>query len=189
MSIDDTLLTHYGQHFEKITPLYDHVHQCYVWAHNLVNLHYSDDDTDYPVDFSLWEPAQVDALEKGLTAAGLALRASKYPLQQSDPKKWRTYLVGVWRRHQPKPAVGALYQSKLPLAQHLLAQFRADYPDHHQPVTFDSWYTQPAFCRYLDKTLQMAYVGTLDGDTCVKLTSGEQPLRIVDFTTFPCSRG
>lgn len=156
LSIDDTLLTHYGQHFEKITPLYDSVHQCYVWAHNLVNLHYSDDDTDYPVDFALWEPTDVDALEKGLVAAGRSLRESKYSLKQSDPKKWRSYLVGVWRRHQHKPAVGALYQSKLHLAQHLLAQFVANYPDQNLPVTFDSWYTQPAFCRYVDKTLKRA---------------------------------
>ena len=180
LSIDDTLLTHYGQHFEKITPLYDSVHQCYVWAHNLVNLHYSDDDTDYPVDFALWEPTDVDALEKGLVAAGRSLRESKYSLKQSDPKKWRSYLVGVWRRHQHKPAVGALYQSKLHLAQHLLAQFVANYPDQNLPVTFDSWYTQPAFCRYVDKTLKRAYVGTLDGDARVKLTSGEHPLSIFD---------
>jgi SRSO17 transposase len=34
-SIDDTLLTHYGQGFEKIAKLYDHVTDSYVWAHNL----------------------------------------------------------------------------------------------------------------------------------------------------------
>jgi hypothetical protein len=97
-------------------------------------------------------------------------------LKESDPKKWRTYLLGVWRRHQHKPAVQALYQSKLLLGQDLLAQFQVTHPDQHLPVTFDSWYTQPAFCRYLDKTLQMAYVGTLDGDTPIKLTTGEQPV-------------
>ena len=176
LSIDDTLLTHYGQQFEKIAPLYDSVHQCYVWAHNLVNLHYSDDDTDYPIDFTLWEPADVETLEVGLQAAGVPLRAGKFALKESDPKKWRTYLLGVWRRHQHKPAVQDLYQSKLLLGQALLAHFRLSHPDQDLPVTFDSWYTQPAFCRYLDKILQMAYVGTLDGDTPIKLTTGEQPV-------------
>jgi hypothetical protein len=51
LSLDDTLLTHYGQHFDKIAYLYDSAQGCYVWAHNLVNLHDSDDQTDYPVDF------------------------------------------------------------------------------------------------------------------------------------------
>lgn len=143
-------------------------------------LPYSDDDTDYPIDFVVWEPADVEALESGLKAAGLPLRESKYGLKESDPPKWRTYLLGVWRRHQHKPAVQGLYQSKLLLAQQLLTRFRTTHPEWNLPVTFDSGYTQPAFCRYLDKTLQMAYVGTLDGDTPVKLTSGEVPLRTFD---------
>ena len=49
--IDDTLLSHYGQAFEKCAKLYDHVSGTHIWAHNLVNLHYSDDQTDYPVDY------------------------------------------------------------------------------------------------------------------------------------------
>src|SRR2546428_4981215 len=45
LSLDDTLLAHYGKHFDKIAYLYDHTQTCYVWAHNLVNLHYSHDLT------------------------------------------------------------------------------------------------------------------------------------------------
>ena len=74
LSLDDTLLTHYGQHFEKIAKLYDHTTDAYVWAHNLVNLHYSDDETDYPISFQLWEPSDVEALEVGLKACGIKLR-------------------------------------------------------------------------------------------------------------------
>ena len=36
LSLDDTLLQHYGQHFEEIAKLYDHVSGTYVWAHDLV---------------------------------------------------------------------------------------------------------------------------------------------------------
>jgi hypothetical protein len=176
LSLDDTLLTHYGKHFDKIAYLYDHTQGCYVWAHNLVNLHYSDDQTDYPVDFRLWEPVEVDELEAGLKGAGVPLRESKYPLKASDPQKWRQYLLGVWRRHQKKPEVQQLYHSKLLLAQQMLTQFFSDHPTHHLPVTFDNWYTQPAFCRFLDQTLQIAYVGTLAGTDQVLLASGAQPL-------------
>ena len=86
LSLDDTLLTHYGKHFEKIAYLYDHTQGCYVWAHNLVNLHYSDDQTDYPVDFQLWEPVAVDALEAGLKAAGNPIRTQVYPEREQSEK-------------------------------------------------------------------------------------------------------
>jgi len=176
LSLDDTLLTHYGKSFEKIAYLYDSAQACYVWAHNLVNLHYSDDQTDYPVSFILWEPAEVDALETGLIGAGVPIRPSKYVLKRCDPKKWRNYLLGLWRRHQHEPAVQQLYQSKLFLGQQLLTQFFAAHPTRQLPVTFDHWYTQPAFCRFLHKTLEVPYVGTLAGDDGVLFKTGEKCL-------------
>ena len=172
LSLDDTLLTHYGKHFDKIAYLYDSTQGCYVWAHNLVNLHYSDEQTDYPVSFRLWEPVELEALEAGLKAAGVAIRESKYALKASDPPKWRNYLLHLWRRHQHTPAVQQLYESKLLLAQQLLTQFFGNHDDLDLPVTFDNWYTQPAFCRFLDKTLQRAYVGTLAGTDQVLCTTG-----------------
>lgn len=172
LSLDDTLLTHYGRHFEKIAYLYDSTQGCYVWAHTLVNLHYSDDLTDYPVAFRVWEPAEVDALEAGLKAAGVPLREGKAALKQAEPPKWRQYLLGVWRRHQHEPAVQQLYHSKLLIAQQLLTQFCAAQPRLKLPVTFDNWYTQPAFCRFLHRTLQVPYVGTLAEDDQVLLASG-----------------
>jgi hypothetical protein len=175
LSLDDTLLSHYGQHFENIAKLYDPSSGCYVWAHNLVNLHYSDDQTDYPVAFRLWKPADLEALETGLQAADITLNASKLALKEKDPKKWRQYLLSLWRRKQHQPEVKALYKSKLTIAEELLSSFVSE----HQvrlPVTFDSWYTQPAFCRFLDRELKLAYVGTLAGDEQVQLTTGERKL-------------
>ena len=177
ISVDDTLLAHYGQHFEKIAKLFDPVSQSYVWAHNLVNLHYSDDTTDYPLAFQLWEPAEVEALEAGLKAAGVRLRASKYALQHRDPVKWRAYLVGVWARHQQDPEVQKVYQSKLLIAQQLLADFFTKHPHlRYLPVTFDAWDTQAPFCRFLSDHLRVAYVGTLKGDAEVVLADGKKRL-------------
>ena len=73
LSVDDTLLTHYGEHFEQIANLWDPVEKRYTWAHKLVTLHYSDEQTDYPVVFQLWQPADLEKLEKGLPAAGVVL--------------------------------------------------------------------------------------------------------------------
>jgi hypothetical protein len=176
MSVDDTLLTHYGEHFDQIAYLLDPTTESYVWAHNLVNLHYSDDDTDYPARFQLWKPTDVEQLEHGLRAVGIQLKDSKQALKTEAPHKWRNYLQGVWRRNQHKPEVAALYQSKLLIAEQLLQDWTQAYPSLKLPVTFDNWYTQPGFCRYLDKTLHLLYVGTLaDGDQ-VLLKNGPQRL-------------
>ena len=179
LSLDDTLLTHYGKGFEKIAHLYDHVEDRYDWAHNLVNLHYSDDQTDYPLNFKLWEPAEIETLESGLLSAGIKLRPSKYELKEKDPKKWRHYLLGVWRRNQSKPEVQHIYQSKLFLGQALLKQFFSNRSGRKLPVTFDNWYTQPAFCRFLNKELRVPYVGTLASEDKVVLKTLEK--RVDDF--------
>jgi len=176
LSLDDTLLAHYSKQFDHIAYLYDAAQKCYVWAHNLVNLHYSDDQTDYPVHFRLWEPADLETLETGLTTAGVSIRQSKYGLKDHDSKKWRQYLLGLWRRHQHKPEVYRLYQSKLLIAQQILSEFCTTRPQDKLPVTFDNWYTQPAFCRFLDKTLKVPYVGTLAADDLVVLKQGPQRL-------------
>jgi len=176
LSVDDTLLVHSGQHFDHIAYLWDSTEGHYVWAHNLVNLHYSDDETDYPLAFRLWKPTEVEALEQGLRAAGIRLRESKQALKTEAPHKWRNYLQGVWRRHQDKPEVAALYQSKLIIAEQLLQQWVETHPEPKLPVTFDNWYTQPGFCRYLDQTLHLPYVGTLADDDQVLLKSGPQRL-------------
>jgi hypothetical protein len=176
LSVDDTLLTHYGQHFDQIAFLYDPTEKRYTWAHNLVNLHYSDDQTDYPLHFQLWKPAELDKIEQGLQAAGIRLRESKFALKESDPKKWRRYLLGVWSRKQGRPEVAALYQSKLLIARQLLGRWVDENPELKLPVTFDSWYTQPAFCRFLDQELGLPYVGTLTGTDQVVLPRGRLTL-------------
>jgi len=172
LSIDDTLLSHYGKHFEEIAYLYDASQGCYSWAHNLVTLHYSDDVTDYPVSFELWRPPNMDKIEQGLTTAQIELKAEKQGLKSSDPAAWRRYLLGVWRRHQDEPAVAPLYDSKIRIAERLLTAWVAAHPKQKLPVAFDSWYTTPGFCRYLDQELQLPYVGTLAEDTVLHLKTG-----------------
>jgi hypothetical protein len=176
LSVDDTHLSHYGRFFDQIAYLYDPAEKRYMWAHNLVNLHYSDDLTDYPVAFHLWKPADLEKLEHGLPAVGVKLRASKLALKDEEPKKWRNYLLGVWRRHQSKPEVAELYKSKLLIARHLLQARVADNPTPNLPVAFDNWYTKPAFCRFLDKELQLRYVGDLAVDDEVRLATGPESL-------------
>jgi len=178
LSVDDTLLTHYGQGFEQIAKLFDPTTGTYVWAHNLVSIHYSDDLTDYPLLFRLWKPVDLEKLEQGLRAAGIPLKADKEVWKVTDPRKWRGYLLGVWQRRQKShPEIRQLYDSKLLIAQDLLQQWVEAHPDWKLPVTFDDWYTQPAFCRFLDQTLDLPYVGTLSGSDKVNLRTGQTTLQ------------
>jgi hypothetical protein len=176
LSVDDTLLTHYGQDFEEIAMLYDPVTKSYTWAHDLVTLHYSDDDTDYPLRFEFWKPVDLDKLEQGLRAAQV-LKASKESLKQSAPDKWRGYLMGVWRRRRAQyPELQELHDSKLTIAQALLQEWVSQHADLKLPVAFDNWFTQPAFCRFLDERLGLAYVGTLAELNKVNLKTGQETL-------------
>jgi len=178
-SVDDTLLKHYGQCFEEIAYLFDHVEQNYTWAHNLVTLHYSDDETDYPVFFQLWKPVDLDKLEQGLLAAGVKIKESKRELKETATHKWRQYLLGLWRRNQKKKSdVAELYDSKLRIAENLLQELAQSHPKLKLPVAFDSWYTQPAFCHFLDKDLQLSYVGALAEDNQVVLKTGQERLSV-----------
>lgn len=177
LSVDDTLLTHYGQDLEQIAKLFDHVTGTYVWAHDLVTLHYSDDDTDYPLLFQLWEPVDLEKLEQGLRAAHVPLKVSKESLKESHPARWRGYLLGVWQRRQKShPEIRELYDSKLIIAQKLLRRWVVAHPEMKLPVTFDNWFTQPAFCRFLDQTFKLPYVGTLAGTDKVDLKTGQTTL-------------
>ena len=178
LGIDDSLLHHHGKTFEKIAKLWDHVENRYVWAHNLVSLHYSDDQTDYPIECQLWQPPDLEQLEKGLPEAGVKLKESKFRLKTETPKKWRQYLLGVWRRHQGKEAVAALHKSKLLIGRELIQKWVEQNPGLTLPVTFDSWYTQPAFCRFLNKTVQLPYVGTLHASDHILLQSGKHTLKV-----------
>jgi hypothetical protein len=177
-SVDDTLLTHYGQDFERIAKLWDHVSGSYVWAHDLVTIHYSDDDTDYPVLFQLWEPVDIEKLEQGMRAAQIPIKASKEALKATDPQKWRGYLLGVWQRRQKgHPEIRELYDSKLIMVQKLLQQWVEAHPGEQRPVTFDNWFTQPAFCRFIGQTLKLPYVGTLAETDKVNLKTGQTTLK------------
>jgi len=113
LGLDDTLLTHYGNKFEKIANLKDHVTGQYVWAHNLVNLHYSDDQTDFPTYFQLWEPISNDDLEAGLLKANISIKDSKRKLKENEPKKWRNHLKYLYRTHQEREDVQAVYKTKI----------------------------------------------------------------------------
>jgi hypothetical protein len=120
----------------------------------------------------------LEKLEQGIRAAGIPIKASKEALKGTDPQKWRGYLLGVWRRRQKgHPELRELYDSKLIMVQNLLQQWVDAHPGEQRPVTFDNWFTQPAFCRFLNQTLKLPYVGTLAETDKVNLKTGQITLK------------
>ena len=69
-----------------------------------------------------------------------------------------------------------MYASKLVIAQNLLQEWVNQHPGQEWPVTFDTWYTQADFCRFIEQTLHLPYVGTLAKDDKIDLKSGQTTL-------------
>jgi len=182
LALDDTLLTHYGKNFEKIAKLKDHASGQYVWAHNLVNLHYSDDQTDYPTYFQLWEPIETDDLESGLLKLGINIKDNKRSLKTDAPKKWRNHLKYLYRKHQDKKEVQAIYKTKIHIGKDLLKQFYNKYADAQIPICFDKWFTCPDFCKFIANDLKKNYVAGLKSDEKV-MRKGSKKITISDFVT------
>jgi hypothetical protein len=116
----------------------------------------------------------LEKLETSLRSADVKLKESKETLKEKEPRKWRAYLLGVWQRQQKKhPELEALYDTKLTIAKNLVQDWQTAHPELHLPVTFDSWFTQPTFCQFLEKTLHLDYVGTLSETDKVNLKTGQ----------------
>jgi hypothetical protein len=179
LGLDDTLLIHYGKEFEEIAYLKDHATNQYVWAHNLVNLHYSDDAVDYPVGFELWRPMNTEHVANTLRKAGVKIKPAKEELKDKAPKKWKKHLVYLLKKHADQSEIRAAYRSKIVIGQDLLHNFYQQYP-LDIPIAFDKWFTNPAFCQYIDKDLKKSYIGGLKSDAQI-LLAGAKKITISDF--------
>lgn len=185
LSIDDTLLEHYGKSIDGIYMIWDHNKHCYVRAHNLLTLHYSDDKCDYPVYDKLWEYADLEALEQKMDELDIYINATKRANKKEKTKgvkNWRQYLLSRYSIKQHKhPELQDVYKTKIHLAQDMLSEFCKNYPSIKLPVSFDSWFTTPAFCKYISQTLKRDYVGAIKSKETLILAGSKQKT-IAEFT-------
>jgi hypothetical protein len=181
LSLDDTLLSHYGRHFEHIQNLWIPSEERYALCHNLVNVHYSDDQTDYPVYNDLWVPPDFEQIADKMRELGLHINAQRWDNRESDVRGWRSYMRDRFRRYQHKcPELNEVYQTKIYRGLDLLKRFYTAYPDLDLPVAMDNGYTSGDACAYIDKTLQRAYVGSLAPHHIVLLKE-QQEVCLGDF--------
>lgn len=179
LGLDDTMLIHYGKKFDDISCLKDHSTDTYVWAHNLVNLHYSDDQIDYPTLFEIWKPMDVAQVQASLEAHGVKIKPKKIALKTDEPKKWKQHLTYLYKKHEANPKIAEAYRSKIVIGKTLLDDFYELYP-LDIPVSFDKWFTCPHFCQYIDKTLKKSYVAGLKSNENV-LLAGAKKITLADF--------
>jgi len=146
LSIDDTLLTHYGKHFDSISRLKDPHNGVINWSHNLVSLYYSDDQLDYPVYQKLWQPPDIEKLVAKMDDLSIVLNEEKRKEKDQEVKAWRNYILHYqYRRKQYKyPQLVEIYKTKLWLARDLVDQFIEQYPDIKLPFCFTYYY---AYCK------------------------------------------
>lgn len=180
--IDDTLLEHYGKKIEGIHKLYDHVKECYVYAHNLVTLHYSDDHCDYPIYHELWLPMNVEKMERKMEALNIRLNEKYQNNKTTKPAEWRRYLMNrYFTKISKTPQLREVYETKLHIAQRQIQRFYQEQDHQRLPVTFDIWYTQPQMCHFIDQKLGKSYVGQLKSDEELIL-SGSRHLSLEVYT-------
>lgn len=175
ISIDNSLLSHYGKHFDGIYKLYDYVDNRYVMAHDLVTLQYSDELTDYPVYYQLWTPPDWEAVALHMKANKIHVNETKWQNRHKELKKWYSYMRDRYRDYQYKlSSLQEVYQTKNHIGIALLRQFQNNYPDYNFPVAMDSGFTTAQSCKIISKELKMSYVGCLKSDAVLILKGSEQ---------------
>lgn len=181
IAIDNTLLKHYGQCFDHIYNLKDYVSGGYSWAHDLVTLHYSDEQADYPVYYQLWDPPDWEAVALFLMEKGLNIRKDQWDNRLKEPRKWLNYIRSRYKVGRKKyPGVVEVYKTKVHIGEQLLRKFCKDYPDLNYPVVLDSGFTAAEFCQVITQELKKDYVGNLRGDQII-MRPGNQGIPLSEF--------
>ena len=181
ISIDNTLLTHYGKCFDHIYNLYDSTAKRYSLAHDLVTLHYSDEQTDYPVYYQLWEPPDWERVALFLKEQGFPIRQDKWDKRLEEPQKWRNYIRSRYKLGRKKhPEVVDVYRTKLHIAEGLLRKFCNTYPQLNYPVVLDAGFTWN-FVKLLYRILKEIMLATCGAIKKIIL-SGQEELLLSEFT-------
>lgn len=165
LSIDSTLLKHYGKNFDGIYYHFDYVHRCFRWSHDLVTLHYSDDQTDYPVYYKLWDAPDWEAVANFFMEKEYTINKDKWENRLKEPQKWRNYIRSRYRSGRKEyPEVKEIYKTKLHIAEDLIGKFCTQHPDWNFPIVLDSGFTSSELCGIITDTYQRDYIGALRED-------------------------
>lgn len=162
LSVDNSLLKHYGKKIDNIYYHFDYVHKCYRWSHDLVTLYYSDNETDYPVYHQLWMPPDWEAVAEFFKAKNFTINQTKWDNRTKEAQKWRNYIRSRYKDGRKKhPEVKKIYKTKVHLAEDLIRKFCATYPHLKYPIALDAGFTSAELCAVITEELKRDYIGTL----------------------------
>lgn len=181
LAIDDTLLKHYGRHFDNIYNLKDYVEGGYKWSHDLITLHYCNEQTDYPVFYHLWQPPQWEQVALFFKQNGVTVNQDKWNNRNEEPTAFKNYMRSCYSRNWKKhPSVLQVYKHKIAIASELIDRFIQTYPDLKYPVVLDYGFSSSYLCDKITTEYKRDYVGSLRGKHTI-ITAGSKLLKLEDF--------
>jgi hypothetical protein len=181
ISVDGSLLHHWGSRFDNIYNLWDHVTKSYGMAHELVTLYYADDQIDYPVDYELWMPPDWDRVVDHMRKLQLPFSEEKWEQRDKKRKEWVNHIGSRYRyRVKKHPQLRQTYETKVHISERLIRKFVADYPDRHLPVVVDSGFASSEFFTVLHEGLKLDYVADIKAERAISVKA-EQFLQAGEF--------
>lgn len=168
LSVDNSLLKHYGKKIDNIYYHWDYVYRCYRWSHDLVTLYYSDSQTDYPVYYQLWMPPDWEKVAEFLKSKDFTINQTQWDNRKVTPQKWRNYIRARYRKGRQKyPGVKQIYKTKNHIAEDLIRQFCTNYPDLNFPIALDTGFSSAELCEIITDEFKRDYIGSLREDQYV----------------------
>lgn len=184
LSVDNSLLKHYGKKIDNIYCHWDYVYRCYRWSHDLVTLYYSDAQTDYPVYHQLWLPPDWEKVAQFLMNKGFIINKDHWDNRKETPQKWRNYIRARYRKGREKyPDVKSVYKTKNHIAEDLIRKFCSTYPDLNFPIALDSGFTSAELCEMITDELKRDYVGSLREDQYIIDNKDGKEILLKKFVT------
>lgn len=178
LSLDNTLLKHYGKRFDDIYYHYDYVHRTYRYAHDLVTLHYSDEKIDYPLEWTLWSPPDWEVVAEHIQQLGKEINEDKWNNRHQNTQAWRNYMRARYKTvAKTNPTLKETYETKNDLAKRLLSTWRDKNPEANLPVTMDCGFSSADLCLHI-KSLGLDYVASMREDRRIQIPSEKTSFRV-----------
>ncbi len=164
---DDTLCEHVGSLFEYVDRHYNHCHQYYPLAHNLVTSHYLSGAVRFPIDLQIYRLTEEITLWAEFVSKHFP--EQEIPQQKKERQKLHKLLDNKLLEDPEFQELHSQFKTKIALAIELIEQARS----RKLPFTtvlMDSWYLAPALVAAL-KEHQLDWVSLLKKNRKLEVNS------------------
>ncbi len=165
--MDDTLCEHVGSLFEYVDRHYDHSHNDYPLAHNLVTSHYLSGPVRFPVDLRIYR--RYEEVTRWSKFVKKHFPDQKIPHKQKERQKLHKLLDETLLKDPEFQELHCQFQTKIALAIELIEQAKS----RKLPFTtvlMDSWYLAPDIVAALGEN-QLDWVSLLKKNRKLEVNS------------------